>query len=50
MKKINKKNLYIYLAIILFIASNIIPKPVNNLDELWNFNFARCISNRINTI
>ena len=50
MKKINKKDVYIFIAAILFISSQILPKAVNNLDEIWNFNFARCISNRINPI
>ena len=49
MKK-NLKEIILFILIALFVASNIIPKEVNNLDEIWNFNFARCISNRVNTI
>jgi len=45
-----KEKIYFFIAIVLFIASMILPKEVNNLDEMWNFNFARCISNRINSI
>ena len=44
MRKINKKNIYIFLAICIFIVSQILTKEVNNLDELWNFNFARIMS------
>lgn len=49
-KKVNIKVMFIFLIVCLFIASEILPKNVNNLDEIWNFNFARCISNRTNTI
>ena len=43
--KINKKEICLFVAIVLFISSQILPSTVNNLDEIWNFNFARCISN-----
>ena len=51
-RKMNKKkgNLALYIAILLFVASQILPNEVNNLDEMWNFNFARCISNRTYSI
>lgn len=45
-----KKNKYIFIAVALFITSQVLPNAVNNLDELWNFNFARNISNRTNSI
>lgn len=43
--KINKKNLIIYIFILLVIAGTILPRSVDNLDEIWNFNFAKCIAN-----
>lgn len=40
-----KEKICLFIAILLFVASQILPKAANNLDEMWNFNFARCISN-----
>lgn len=45
MKKINKKQIFIFIAIMLFIIGEILPRELNNLDEIWNFNFARVIAN-----
>ena len=33
-------NISIFLIIAFAIAVVVIPKPIGNLDELWNFNFA----------
>ena len=43
-RKINIKEIIIFIIFLLFISSQILPRPVDNLDEIWNFNFARCIS------
>ena len=45
MKKINKKEICIFIATLIFIASQILPKSVTNLDEIWIFNNANCIAN-----
>lgn len=42
-KKIEK--IYVILAIIIILTSIIIIKPLNNLDEIWNYNFARNTAN-----
>ena len=39
------KDMIVYLSCIIFVASNILVRQLNNLDELWNFNFANCVSN-----
>ena len=39
------KNILIIALFIFMLSSNILPKEVNNLDELWNYNFARNIAN-----
>lgn len=44
-RKINFIEIAIFTAIALFITSQVLPKEVNNLDEIWNFNFANCIAN-----
>lgn len=44
-KKIDIKNICIFLSFILFITSQVIPKEMTDLDEIWNFNFANCLSN-----
>lgn len=38
------KDIIIFISLILFIASTILVRELNNLDELWNYNFANCIS------
>lgn len=45
MKKIKIKEIVIFLIIMLFLASGIMLREVNDLDELWNYNFASNISN-----
>ena len=45
MKKIDRKQICIFIAIMLFVFGEIIPRELNNLDEIWNFNFARVIAN-----
>ena len=44
MKKILKKENIFFLFLIAYVFSFIIVKPVSNLDELWNYNMARTIS------
>lgn len=44
MKKIDRKQICIFIAIMLFVFGEIIPRELNNLDEIWNFNFANCIA------
>lgn len=39
-----KKNILLYIFIFLIIFSIIIIKPINDLDEIWNYNTARVIS------
>lgn len=39
-----KTILALTLIIVVLIAGVILPKPIDNLDELWNFNFARNIA------
>lgn len=43
MKKLDRAVFWICIALILFLAMAL--KPLSNLDELWNFNVARCIVN-----
>lgn len=38
------KNILIILILFISIAGVVLPKELNNLDEIWNFNFARCIA------
>lgn len=38
------KNILIILTLFLSVSAVIIPKELNNLDELWNYNFARNIA------
>ena len=44
-KKIDVKSICIFLSFILFITSQVIPKEMTDLDEIWNFNFANCLAN-----
>ena len=39
------KNFLIILILLISVSSVILPIPLNNLDEIWNYNFARCIKN-----
>ena len=41
------KNVLIILILLITVSSVIIPKELNNLDELWNYNFARNIANSL---
>lgn len=43
--KVNEKDVVIYILILLFISRTILIRDVDNLDEIWNFNFAKCIAN-----
>ncbi len=42
--KLLVKNILIYLGLILLVSGKIFIRELNNLDEIWGFNFARCIS------
>ena len=44
MKKIEWKNIILFAFIFIAIFSIIIIKPINNLDEIWNYNTARAIA------
>lgn len=39
------KNLAVFCILAIIIAGIILPRELNNLDEIWNFNFARNIAN-----
>ena len=43
MEKIKNNCIYFIIFIIIFsmVASIILLKPLNNLDEIWNYNFAK---------
>lgn len=45
MKNSFKKDILIILILFIAIAGIILPKELNDLDEIWNYNFARCIAN-----
>lgn len=40
-----KKNIILFAFIFFIVLSTIIIKPINDLDEIWNYNTARAISN-----
>lgn len=42
MKKLG--NVIFWISIFIIILTHILVKPLSNLDEVWNFNIARCIS------
>ena len=44
MKKILKKEYLFFIFLLLYVFSFIIVRPISNLDELWNYNMARAIS------
>lgn len=44
MKKEKTLNIIIYILILATILSMILLKPLGNLDEIWNYNFARNIA------
>lgn len=39
-----KKEIIILIALFLLVAVNILPREYNNLDEIWNYNFAKNIA------
>ena len=45
MKKNNmiKRNIVIYIIMLILLMASILPRKLNDLDELWNYNFARNI-------
>lgn len=45
MKKEKIYNLLLFILIFLSILSTILVVPINNLDEIWNYNFARNVAN-----
>lgn len=38
-----KKKIFMGISILLITASIILPRPLDNLDEIWNYNFANCM-------
>ena len=38
------KEILIFLALLIMVGAVILPKELNNLDEIWNFNFARNVA------
>ena len=42
--KTSIKSFLIILILFISVAGVILPKELNNLDEIWNYNFARCIA------
>ena len=44
-KKIIKSNIFIFLIILFMVAPIILSRNLNNLDEIWNYNFARNVAN-----
>ena len=44
----NKKNILLIAFIFIAVFSIIIIKPISNLDEIWNYNTARAISEGLN--
>lgn len=44
MKKMKKKNILIIIFIFIAIFSIIMVKPISDLDEIWNYNTARVVS------
>lgn len=45
MKKQKIYDVLLFIVIFIIIMPNILIQPLNNLDELWNYNFARNIAN-----
>lgn len=43
-KKILNSNIFIFIAIFLMVSPIILSRSLNNLDEIWNYNFARNIA------
>ena len=44
-KRLNIKKIGLFSVIFIYITSIILLRDVDNLDEIWNFNFARCMAN-----
>ena len=44
-RKLNYQSIFIFIGILLIISPVILSRPLNNLDEIWNYNFARNIAN-----
>ena len=44
-KRNRKKDVFLFVVLLLFVASMIFSRDVDNLDEIWNFNFANCMAN-----
>ncbi len=43
-KKKITQNIFLYLVLLISISSIILPRYIGDLDEIWNYNFANCIS------
>ena len=44
-QKIINSNIFIFFIILLMVSPTILCRSLNNLDEIWNYNFARNIAN-----
>ena len=47
-KNVKRKSILIFACIFITVFSIIIIKPISNLDEIWNYNTARAISEGLN--
>lgn len=43
-------DILLYISLILIAGENVFSQTLANLDEVWVYNFARCIQNRSFTI
>lgn len=44
------KNILIYIGFIAVVAGNVLAQTVSSLDEVWIYNFGKCIIDRAFTI
>lgn len=38
------KQIIFFIVLLILVALNILPKEINDMDEIWNYNFANCIA------
>ncbi len=41
------KNILFFVAILIIVSSIILPKPLNDLDEVWNYSFAKNVADNL---
>lgn len=41
------KNILFFVAILIIVSSIILPKPLNDLDEIWNYSFAKNVADNL---